>query len=56
MKYVGHLYLPLHHNYCEVAISVYDQHIDCIKEAVFFGVILDENLNWKSEIIISCRK
>ena len=25
--------------------------IEAVKEAVFFGVILDENLNWKSAYI-----
>ena len=29
---------------------VNSQNIDQVKETVFLGVIMDENLNWKSEI------
>ena len=35
---------------CNIVISIDDQHIDRAKETVFLGVILDENLNWKSQI------
>ena len=35
---------------CNTVTSIDDQHIDRAKETVFLGVILDENLNWKSQI------
>ena len=35
---------------CNIQISVGNQNIVKVKEANFLGVILDENLNWKSEI------
>ena len=36
---------------CDIQISIDNQHIVRVKETVFLGVlILDENLNWKSEI------
>ena len=35
---------------CNIQISVDNQNIVKVKEANFLGVILDENLNWKSEI------
>ena len=31
-------------------IAIDDQHIGCMKETVFLRVILDETLNWKSQI------
>ena len=33
-----------------IQILINDQRIDQVKETVFLGVIIDENLNWKSEI------
>ena len=35
---------------CNIQISLDNQNIVKVKEANFLGVILDENLNWKSEI------
>ena len=37
---------------CKIQRNIGNQHLDCssIKETIFFGVILDENLNWQSEI------
>ena len=35
---------------CNIQISVDNQNIVKVKETNFLGVILDENLNWKSEI------
>ena len=34
----------------DIQISIDNQHIVRVKEIVFLGVVLDENLNWKSEI------
>ena len=41
------------HTNCEMQINIDNQHIERVKEKVFlkyFGVFLNENLNWKSEI------
>ena len=38
------------HMVCYIQISVDIQHIVRVKETVVLGVLLDENLNWKSEI------
>ena len=35
---------------CNIQISIGNQNIVEVKETNFLGVILDENLNWKSEI------
>ena len=35
---------------CNIQISIDNQNIVKVKETNFLGVILDENLNWKSEI------
>ena len=35
---------------CNIQISIDNQNIVEVKETNFLGVILDENLNWKSEI------
>ena len=35
---------------CDIQISIDNQHIVRVKETVFLGVLLDKNLNWKSEI------
>ena len=35
---------------CSLQISIDNQNIVKVKETNFLGVILDENLNWKSEI------
>ena len=35
---------------CNIQISIHNQNIVKVKETNFLGVILDENLNWKSEI------
>ena len=35
---------------CDIQITIDDQHIVRVKETICLGVILDENLNWKSEI------
>ena len=35
---------------CNIHISIDNQNIVKVKETNFLGVILDENLNWKSEI------
>ena len=34
----------------DIQRSIDNQHIVRVKEIVFLGVVLDENLNWKSEI------
>ena len=36
---------------CNIQISIDNQNIVKVKETNFLGVILDENLNWKSEIL-----
>ena len=41
---------------CNIQISVDNQNIVKVKEANFLGVILDENLNWKSEISHAANK
>jgi len=33
-----------------IQLLINSQKIDQVKETVFLGVIMDENLNWKSEI------
>ena len=33
-----------------IQLLIDDPKIDQVKETVFLGVIMDENLNWKSEI------
>ena len=33
------------------AIQIYDNKIDCVKKTVFLGVILDEHLSWKPDIL-----
>ena len=38
------------HSICNIQISIDNQNIVKVKETNFLGVILDENLNWKSEI------
>ena len=38
------------HSICNIQISIDNQNIVEVKETNFLGVILDENLNWKSEI------
>ena len=38
------------HSICNIQISIDNQNIVKLKETNFLGVILDENLNWKSEI------
>ena len=35
---------------CNIQISIDNQNIVEVKETNFLGVILNENLNWKSEI------
>ena len=35
---------------CYIEISIDIQHIVRVKETVVLGVLLDKNLNWKSEI------
>ena len=35
---------------CDIQISIDNQHIVRVKKTVFLGVLLDENLNWNSEI------
>ena len=35
---------------CDIQISKDNQHIVQVKETIFLGVLLDENLNWKSEV------
>ena len=35
---------------CNIQISIDNQNIVEVKETNFLGVILDENLNWKSKI------
>ena len=35
---------------CNIQISIDNQNIVKVKETNFLGVILDENLNWKSEV------
>ena len=34
-----------------IQLLINSQKIDQVKETVFLGVIMDENLNWKSEIL-----
>ena len=34
----------------DIQLLINNYKIDRVKETVFLGVILDENLNWKSEI------
>ena len=36
---------------CNIQINIDDQNIVKVKQTNFLGVILDENLNWKSEIL-----
>ena len=38
------------HSICNIRISIDDHNIVKVKETNFLSVILDENLNWKSEI------
>ena len=38
---------------CNIQISLDNQNIVKVKETNFLGVILDENLNWKSEIYLT---
>ena len=38
------------HSICNIRISIDNQNIVKVKETNFLGVILDENLNWQSEI------
>ena len=38
------------HSICNIQISIDNQNIVKLKETNFLGIILDENLNWKSEI------
>ena len=38
---------------CNIQISIDNQNIVKVKETNFLGVILDENLNWKSEIYLT---
>ena len=34
----------------DIQLLIKDFKLDQVKETIFLGVILDENLNWKSEI------
>ena len=34
----------------DIQLLINDYILDQVKETIFLGVILDENLNWKSEI------
>ena len=40
----------------DISIQIDNNNIDCVKEAVFFGVILDEHLSWKPHILSVSRK
>ena len=39
-----------------IVIKIDDQYVERVKETVFLGVILDENLNWKSQISHNANK
>ena len=40
---------------CYIQISIDNQNIVKVKKTNFLGVILEENLNWKSENITRCK-
>jgi uncharacterized membrane protein YdbT with pleckstrin-like domain len=37
----------------DIQLTLNNENVEQVKEAVFFGVILDENLSWKSHAYIS---
>ena len=40
----------------DTSIQIDNNNIDCVKETVFLGVILDEHLSWKPHILSVSRK
>ena len=40
----------------DISIQIDNNNIDCVKETVFLGVILDEHLSWKPHILSVSRK
>ena len=40
----------------DLSIQIDNNNIDCLKETVFLGVILDEHLSWKPHILSVCRR
>ena len=40
----------------ELSIQIDNNNMDCVKETVFLGVILDEHLSWKPHILSVSRK
>lgn len=40
----------------DLSIQIDNNKIDCVKETVFLGVILDEHLSWKPHILSISRK
>ena len=40
----------------DLSLQIDNNNIDCVKETVFLGVILDEHLSWKPHILSVSRK
>ena len=40
----------------DISIQIDNNNIDCVKETVVLGVILDEHLSWKHHILSVSRK
>ena len=40
----------------DISIQIDNNNIDCVKETVFLGVILDEHISWKPHILGVSRK